>query len=164
MNELIIWEDYEILKSKLIKLDNSNLETLNKDFEDLVEFNNIDKMNKYIKYIDSNNTTIGEYTDKKIVFYEDIKKQSEAYDTLMLDIANYYQSRKGFAKLELLFYNDFYNYDYNVKRKVFLGATGESIKGMEIMGIYGMDSYKVINYQNDFKMLIEDLKNKKHVF
>ena len=161
MNELIIWEDYEILKSKLIKLDNSNLETLNKDFEDLVEFNNIDKMNKYIKYIDSNNTTIGEYTDKKIVFYEDIKKQSEAYDTLMLDIANYYQSRKGFAKLELLFYNDFYNYDYNVKRKVFLGATGESIKGMEIMGIYGMDSYKVINYQNDFKMLIEDLKNKK---
>ena len=118
-------------------------------------------MNKYIKYIDSDHTTIGEYTKDKIVFYEDIKKQSEAYDTLMLDIENYYNSKKGFEKLELFFYNDFYNYDYNVNRKIFLGATGQAIKGMEIMGIYGMDSYKVINYQNDFKMLIEDLKNKK---
>ena len=161
MNELIIWDDYNDLKKKLESIDKSNNEVLDKDFSDLIEFNNIDKMNKYIKYIDSNHTTIGEYTKDKIVFYEDIKKQSEAYDTLMLDIENYYNSKKGFEKLELIFYNDFYNYDYNVNRKIFLGATGQAIKGMEIMGIYGMDSYKVINYQNDFKMLIEDLKNKK---
>lgn len=162
VNEIIIWDDLEKIKDDLKSIEeNKNNEIIENDFIDYENFGATEKLIKYIKYIDKKACSISEYVSEKIVFYEDIKKQSEAYDAAIGDIYNFYSGKYPFKNIEMQIYFDFYSYDYNVKKKIFLGAKDESLKGIEVMGIYGFDGYKVINYQNDFKMFSSDLKEKK---
>lgn len=161
MNEIIIWDDINNIKDRLFNEEKENYELINNDFDEYINFNKSEKISKYIKYIDEKYTTITEYVENKIVFYEDLKKQSEVYDNIFLDINNYYTEKYPFKNIELEFFVDFYNYDYNVNKKVFLGALNESIHGIETKGIYGLNSYKVVNYQNDFKMMVKDFSEKK---
>lgn len=165
MNELIIWDDFESIETKIVNDFNGtdSLEVINDDIENYKNFGMIDKMGKYINYIDQCNNTIASYINNKTVCYDNIKDLSKSYDNIIGDIYNYFTSDNRKLDLEsekIIFYKDFNLYDYNIDKKLFFGSIGDSINGLELMGIYGINSYKVIDYQNDFRMLTKDLLEK----
>ncbi len=165
MNEIIIWEDFVNIEHKIINdfKETSSIDVIKDDLDNYKNFGMIDKMNKYINYIDYNNVTISSYAINKTVCYDNMKVLSEAYDNIIGDLYNYFSTDTRNLDLnneKIEFYRDFSLYDYNINKKVFYGTVGDSIKGLELMGLFGVNSYKVIDYQNDFKVLIKDLSEK----
>lgn len=166
MNELIIWDEFKNIEEQLLN-DFQNTysnDVVLDDIENYKNFGMIDKMGKYINYFDSQNDTIASYTNSKIICYDNIKELSKSYDNIIGDIYNYFTSSTRHLDLEnekITFYKEFGLYDYKIDKKIFLGSIGDSINGLELMGIYGINSYKVVDYQNDFKMLTKDLLEKK---
>lgn len=165
MNELIVWEEFASLENRILNdfANTDSFDVVKDDIENYKNFGMVEKIGKYINYIDPNNDTIASYVNKKTICYDNIKELSKSYDNIIGDIYNYFTSESKKLDLEsgkITFYKDFHLYDYKINKKLFFGSIGDSINGLELMGIYGVNSYKVIDYQNDFKMLTKDLLEK----
>lgn len=168
INELV-YDD--ALKEKVIKeirsigdgLPNSVL----RDLEDFNNYENLERINKYIKYIDSDPVTLLEYVEDKMVFYNEFGQLKENYNTLILDLENYINALDKPAKLDLMFFFDFPNILYQVDKKIFTAQANQSLNDIKLNKIYSINGYSVIDYQNDIKNLIADLKanrNKSFIF
>ena len=67
INEIVVNNSEEIEKKILsdCKVDN---ETVSKDLDNFKNYQNLERMNKYISYISSKNESILDYIEEKIVF------------------------------------------------------------------------------------------------
>lgn len=168
LNELVYDEDDIISFNKKINLLSSNLPNfvLN-DFEDLINYSNLEKLNKYIKYLTDEQVTIFDYVTDKTVIYSEPTRIFENYEQLIVDLNNYIENLDIPNNLELFFYFDVNNIFFNVERKIYLTEFIQTIPNIKIDNIYSLNGYKVIDYQNDIKNLVFDLKankNKTFVF
>jgi transcription-repair coupling factor (superfamily II helicase) len=158
LNELIYNEkEKEQIKEMIIKDSSDFPEFVLNDLNDLEEYNNLERLHKYIKYVDPNCTTLLDYFDEKIVFYEELKNIKDNYEQLLLDLSNYYEHIKKPKKLDLFFFYDLDNIFYNVQQKVFLTEFRTSLN-FPLHKVFSLDGYAVIDYQNNTKNLILDLK------
>ena len=85
------------------------------DIQDLENYENIEKMSNYIKYISDDYYCFLEYLDQKIVFYDDYQKIEENFIQLSSDLGNYLESIKIPKNLDLFYYFDFPNIFYTAK-------------------------------------------------
>ncbi len=158
LNE-IFYDESE--KNKIVsKIKNSVSEIpdfLKNDLSDLESYNNPDRMLKYIKYFDSNYTTLLEYSDNKMVFYEDYQRLEENYQQLLLDLENYLGQLSKPAGLDLFFFFDFPNLFYKVDKKIFLSEFKKTLN-FPLDALFVLNGIAVIDYQNDIKNLISDLQ------
>ncbi|MDD3999585.1 MAG: transcription-repair coupling factor [Bacilli bacterium] len=140
---------------------------LKNDLFDLENYNNLERMSKYLKYFSSGYTNLLEYSDNKIVFYEDYQRLEENYEQLRLDLENYLDQLSQPQGLELFFFFDFSNLFYRVEKKIFLSEFKKSLNQFRLDKLFDLNGIAVIDYQNDVKSLIGDLKanpNKTFVF
>lgn len=168
VNELIYDKNIkEAMLNKIRSVEDNLPNFVIRDLADIENYENLERINKYIKYIDGNPVTILDYIDEKIVFYSELNQIKENYNSLILDLDNYINTLSIPNKLNLMFFFDFYNIFYNVKKQIFLSAMKQSLNDIKLDRIYTLDGYSVIDYQNDLKNLIADLKvniNKTFVF
>ncbi|MCK9471356.1 MAG: transcription-repair coupling factor [Bacilli bacterium] len=168
INELIYDENKKnevIKKIRSVSAEIPNF--VQRDLLDFENYENLERITKYIKYIDSNPATLLDYIEDKIVFYNEFSQLKDNYNNLILDLDNYIGTLNKPAKLDLFFFFDFYNILHNVNNKVFTSFAKQSLNNIKLDKIYSLGGYGVIDYQNDIKNLIADLKankNKTFVF
>ena len=62
---------------------------LKSDLSDLENYNNPERMNKYIKYFGKGYASILDYPEEKLVFYEDYQRLQDNCEQLRLDLENF---------------------------------------------------------------------------
>jgi len=168
MNELIYTEEQKAEAINKIKADCKEVPNfVEKDLEDFNNYNNLERITKYIKYLDNDPKTALDYIDDKIVVYEDYQRLEDSYNQLILDLSTYLDHLNKPANLDLFFFFDFNNIFYNVEKKVFISEYKKSLNQFRLNAVFPLNGYGVIQYQNDIKNLIADLKanhNKTFVF
>ncbi|MFA6358869.1 MAG: hypothetical protein WCY09_09465, partial [Candidatus Omnitrophota bacterium] len=140
---------------------------LENDLTDIENHNNLERINKYIRYFAPEPETLLQYLSDKTVFYEDYQRLEESYQHLLLDLGTYLEHLEKPAKLDLFFFYDFHNLFYKVPQKVYLSEFKKSLNGVALDDIIPIRGYGVIDYQNDIRNLIADVKanpNKTFVF
>src|SRR5690606_28261327 len=168
LNELIYdeIENQEFIK-KIKGLSNDLPNFILRDLNDFENYENLERINKYIKYLEKNPVTLLDYLDDKIVVYNEYSRLKENYQTLLNDLENYITSLNKPKNLDLMFFFDIYSILHNVSKKIFLQEARQSLNDIPLTKVYSLNGYSVIDYQNDIKNLIEDLKankNKTYVF
>lgn len=129
-----------------------------RDLVDFENYDNLERLNKYIKYLEPNPVTLLDYLDEKIVVYNEFGRLKENYETLINDLENYISTLNKPSNLDLFFFFDFHNILYNIDKKVFLQEARHSLNDIPLKKTYSINGYGVIDYQNDIKNLILDLK------
>jgi transcription-repair coupling factor (superfamily II helicase) len=162
LNELIY---DEATKQAVIDKINSqlNLKTnlprfLENDLEDIANYNNVERINKYINYFTKNPTTILSYFPESIVFYEEFQRLEDSYQQILLDLETYLDHLQKPAQLDLFFFFDFHNLFHQVLRKIYLSEFKKSLNNVLIQDMFSLKGYGVIDYQNDIRNLVQDIK------
>lgn len=167
LNEIYLENDLTDIESKILN-DCDNIPSfVSNDINDLKNYNNLEKMSKYIKYFCKDYTNILEYLDDKIVIYDDYNSLKDSYTQLNVDLTNYLESITIPKKLDLFYFYDFDNITYNVNKKVFCSEFKNSLINIKLDKIYCFNSYLVPNYQSNIPALTTDIKankNKTYVF
>ncbi|MGD9605189.1 MAG: DEAD/DEAH box helicase, partial [Bacilli bacterium] len=168
MNELIYSEEQKETIIANIKNDVGKTmlpRFLENDLNDFVNYNNIDRLNKYINYFTSSPETILDYFSDKIVFYEEYTRLQDGYKQIVLDLETYLEHLEKPPKLDLFFFFDFYNLFHRASQKIYLSEFKKSLNDVLINSLFSLKGYSVIDYQNDIRNLLEDIKaNKKKTF
>src|SRR5690606_3459764 len=79
-------------------------------------------------------------------------------NAIILDLENYLNTLNKPKDLDLMFFFDFPNILYNVDKKIFTAYAKQSLNNIRLDKIFTLNAYSVIDYQNDIKNLILDLK------
>ena len=133
-------------------------EFLKSDLADLENHNNPERLIKYINYFDENFTTILEYTETKKVFYEDYQRIKDNYEQLRIDLENYLEQISIPDGLNLFFFFDFHNLFHHTPKKIFLSEFRKTFPDLALDGLFDIGGTAVVDYQNDVKALVSDLK------
>lgn len=157
----IIYDNPEEVATKIAK--NINNSEIEKDLEDIKNYNNIERLHKYIKYFTNEVSNIFEYMEAKTVFFEDIKKIKDNYEKTILELNEYLNTKEIYKHLNLCFYNDFYSILHNNKQ-MFLTQFKQSLNDIQLSQIIDLAGYMVIDYQNDIKNFLTDLVENKKTF
>jgi len=131
---------------------------LRSDLEDLENHSNPERIIKYVKYFAPDFTTILEFTQMKKAFYEDYQRLKDNFEQLRLDLNNYLDQMAIPEGLDLFFFFDFHNLFYNLPRKVFLSEFRKTFPDFPLDGVFEISGMAAIDYQNDIKALVSDLK------
>ncbi|MDD3171986.1 MAG: CarD family transcriptional regulator, partial [Bacilli bacterium] len=158
LNEIIIEKDPQSIREKIISDCDFIPSFVEKDMDDLLSFNNIERLTKYIRYIDDDFVGLLDYLDDKIVFYDDLQKLEESYLQLTNDLDNYLDSIKIPKKLNLFYFFDYNNIFYNVNKQVHTSEFKKTLKAVRLDKIFDFNGYLIVNYQNDILNLCEDIK------
>ncbi|NLD26220.1 MAG: DEAD/DEAH box helicase, partial [Acholeplasmataceae bacterium] len=81
----------------------------------------------------------------------------ENYEHLLLDLNNYLEQLQKPKNLELFFFFDFNNIFYKISKKIFLSEFKQTLN-YPIEKIFSINGYSVIDYQNNIKSLLQDVK------
>ncbi|HHU56587.1 MAG TPA: transcription-repair coupling factor [Acholeplasmataceae bacterium] len=162
INELIYSDPEKIILQ--IKAKCSNIDMFEKDLEDIRNYNNLERLQKYINYFTDSPQIILNYLDEKIVIYEEIKRIEENYNKTIYELHEFLKSRDIPEGLNLRYFSDFYDIYHKVDKKIFLNVFKQTLN-IKLTNILDIDGYEVVDYQNDIKNFIEDLKaNPKKTF
>lgn len=165
VNELIYSdEEVKIAKNNILE-DGQNLPIVNDAILDLENHSNDERLNKYIKYITNEYCSILDYSNNALAFFDDFQRIEESFTQLSLDLSNYLESLKLSKKLDLLYFLDFYYIFNHVDKQIFLSEFRKSLPNIKLDNMFTINGYQVIDYQNDIKNLVNDLKtNNKKTF
>lgn len=156
MNEIVIDNKEELIS--MIKKDCEN-ETVLKDMECLENFENIERINKYMPYICNNYQCILDYICDKVVIYDDYNKLEKSYEQINLDLSNYLEGACFSKKLNLFFFYELERI-LNCEKQIFCTEFKSSLSKIKLDKVYSINGYDVINYDHNFKLLISELSEK----
>lgn len=165
VNEMIVDINLDELKNKLINIEEN--EYLLDDFNDIISAGAYDKLYKYISYIDEKFSCLPEYLEKIdsefITFFDSESKIKEAYENQLTETIDYLENRMMYKKIKITTYLDYYYVNSFFKNNVYLTDIKNKKEKVELIGLYPLNSYKVIAFDNDIKHVVEYLKqvNKK---
>lgn len=164
INELIYTNPEKIVE--VIKKDcDYNLSiSIENDISDIVNYNNNERIHKYIKYVSSNQEYLLDYMDNKFVFYEEVKRIEENYNKTIYELNEYILEKNLPPKLNLSFFGDYHNIFYNVNNKVYLTEFRQSLNNIKLTEILDLKGYGVIDYQNDIKNFVTDISANKKTY
>lgn len=157
LNELI-YDNPEAIVEKIRKDCGSEISAaIENDLEEIINYHNLEKNHKYIRYFHNELNHFLDYLNDKIVFYDEIKRIQEAYEKGVYELHAFLVEKQHPKKLNLSYFSDFYTIFNNIERKIFLSEFRQSINNIHIDNIIDIEGYSVIDYQNDIKNLVQDL-------
>lgn len=128
------------------------------DLEDIKNYNNLERVHKYIDYFTDSKDTLLSYLDDKIVFYEEIKRIDENYKKTIIELTSYIESKSIPKGLKVQYIGDYNDLFYSATKRIYLTEFRQTIEGISFSDLINLNSYMVIDYQNDVRNLIQDLK------
>lgn len=158
INEIINNFDMDKFRTKILSLDSSDY--VKDDLSDIFELGAYDKLVKYIDYFDKDNCSFIEYLNNPIVILNEVKDIEESALVYDKEIYEYLASKDQNGKINFKF-----SYDYNdiiacINRCLYSAYNKRSIGNIPLLGLYEFNGFKVIDYQNDTKEFINDMKSR----
>ena len=132
--------------------------SIQSDLEDIIHYRNCEKAHKYIRYFSDEVVSILDYLDEKIVFYEEVKRIEEKYDSMVYELHGYLETQKKTLPSKTIFILDQSTLYDNVNKKIYLSEFRQSHHKISLTQMLDLDGYSVIDYQNDIKNWVMDLK------
>lgn len=131
------------------ELSTLELDTINKDIENLKERNNLERLSRYLYFFYEDYNNILDYSNNKKIYFIDAKKIEDVKTTMFLDLNEYCNRLGGYSILKM---EPFYNLD-NITNKIM-------IEGLRTIGDVDLsfNVSEVTNYQGKEKAIIADLK------
>ncbi len=159
INELVYSEDEFRRAAERIRKDCGETPGfVNNDLEDMENYDNLERINKYIRYLEPEPVTLLDYLPGKTVIYHDYQRLKDNYRQMLSDLGNYLEHLNKPKNLNLFFFYDFYNIFHHAERKIYLSEYAQSMNEVVLDRHFPLRGYGVIGYQNDIRSLIADLK------
>ena len=155
IKEIILEDNLETLKNKLLSINNSPI--IEKDFLDIETIGVEGKLSKYFKYIDCNYCNLVDYLENSLVILDDINEINKSYENILYEYNEFFHDKKV-NNIEYTFLEDINLLYHRIEKQLYFCKTKKGLPQLELLGIYEFNGFKVIDYQNDFKIFIEDLK------
>ncbi len=160
INEFFYSDDeFDVIKAKVDVIiekqglsDKTNIR-LNEDLTNLENRNDIDKLFRYLTFLDEDSETIIDYMDNQVVVYWDYKRVKENYQDIIRDITDWYDSIEDYASVGFDLIKDI-NYIYSGK-SLYLDVFGGNKKTKESFDIKAKEP---VVYNNNIHMAINDFK------
>jgi len=133
-------------------LDEQTLVRIKEDLLNLENHNNIDKLIRYLTFLEEKPETIIDYMDNQIIIYWDYKRIKESYKEIIRDITDWYDIARDYANIGFDLIKDF-NYIYSGK-SLYLDVFQNENNKITTIDVRAKDT---IVYNNNIHMLINDL-------
>ncbi len=159
MNE-IIFDDIKDIENQVLKDCKENKEHIIKEFEDFSNYQNLERMNKYIAYIDSNYQSILDYIDDKIIIYNDTNNLKQAYEQINNDLMIYFEDNKISKGVNLQFFFDL-NIIFNYSKKIYCSEFLSGDAKTKLDEIFHLKGFEINSYDHNMKLLINELLDNK---
>lgn len=162
--EILYDLDYaDEIASKIVQnVKDSNHEKLSKDIVDIKTYNNLDRLSKYINYIDSTHQIIIDYLDDSILFFEDFNRTKDNFTQLNNDLYNYLISEKYPKEINFKFFEDVYVLS-NYPKSVYFSEHLSNVD-VKLTDTYDLNTLNIVNYDNNIKGFIEDLRHNNYTY
>lgn len=164
INELIYDNPDNIIEKIKKDCDGVLTNQILNDIDDIKNYNNLERIHKYIDYFTDDTCSILDYMEEKIVLYEEIKRIEENYEKSVYELNSYIESKNIPKNLKLNYITDYNEIFNNVNKKIYLTEFRQSINNIRIDDVIDLNGYMVIDYQNDIKNFLQDLKVNKKTF
>ncbi len=128
------------------------LRRINDDLLNMENRNDIDKLSRYLTFLDEELETIIDYMDNQVVIYWDYKRVKESYQEMIRDITDWYDTTGDYAGLGFNLIKDI-NYIYSGK-SIYLDVFGDKRKFKTSLDVRAKET---IIYNNNIHMVINDL-------
>lgn len=135
------------------KLINELDDNFKEDLLDLKEYKNVERANKYLKYLEKSPQSIIDYLDSKIIVFDEYNLLKDNQKMSIENIDTFFEEKV----FDLEYY---YEIEYLLKneRLIFLTEHLSSINNIKLSKIIDFESYEVLSYQNNIKNFLEDIK------
>ena len=126
---------------------------IKEDMLNLENYNDVDKLSRYMTFLNGKSETIIDYMDNQVVIYWDYKRIKENYRDVVRDITDWYDTTNDYASIGFDLIKDI-NHIYSDK-SLYLNVFGDNKK-------YGISvdvrAKEPILYNNNIHMVVNDLK------
>ena len=133
-------------------LSNESNQRIEEDLLNLENRNDVDKLSRYIVFLNEKPETIVDFMDNQTVIYWDYKKIKESYKDIIRDITDWYDNTNDYASIGFDLIKDI-NYIYNGK-SLYLDVFSGSEKSKTSLDVRSKDT---VLYNNNIHMVISDL-------
>lgn len=127
-------------------------------YEDIENHENDERINKFINYFYSDVCNILDYIEDFTIMYDEFSKINEVYEKLQIDINYLKEERKNFKNNKILYLLDINNIFNKHQKEIYLSDILQNLKGVKLDVLININSYLVIDYRNDIKNFINDIK------
>lgn len=157
INELIYQNPEAIIAKIKADCPNPSAQIIN-DLDDIKNYNNLERVHKYINYFTDKTESFLDYLDSKIVMYEEVKRIEEFYQKTVLELHSFLENKEEYKRLNLSYLTDYYNLFHGVDKKVYLSEFRQSLNNVKLTHLLDLNGYSIVDYQNDIKNFIQDIK------
>ncbi|MFA5481956.1 MAG: transcription-repair coupling factor [Bacilli bacterium] len=127
-------------------------------YEDIENHENDERINKFIYYFYSDVCNILDYIEDFTIMYDEFSKINEVYEKLQIDINYLKEERKNVKNNKILYLLDINNIFNKHQKEIYLSDILQNLKGVKLDVLININSYLVIDYRNDIKNFINDIK------
>ena len=127
-------------------------------YEDIENHENDERINKFINYFYSDVCNILDYIEDFTIMYDEFSKINEVYEKLQIDINYLKEERKNVKNNKILYLLDINNIFNKYQKEIYLSDILQNLKGVKLDVLININSYLVIDYRNDIKNFINDIK------
>ena len=127
-------------------------------YEDIENHENDERINKFINYFYSDVCNILDYIEDFTIMYDEFSKINEVYEKLQIDINYLKEERKNVKNNKILYLLDINNIFNKNQKEIYLSDILQNLKGVKLDVLININSYLVIDYRNDIKNFINDIK------
>ena len=152
-------EELLVIKEKMEGIINTGYlsdeaaQRIKEDMLNLENYNDVDKLSRYMTFLNGKSETIIDYMDNQVVIYWDYKRIKENYRDVVRDITDWYDTTNDYASIGFDLIKDI-NHIYSDK-SLYLNVFGDNKK-------YGISvdvrAKEPILYNNNIHMVVNDLK------
>ena len=154
INEIILEEGIENLKNKILRYDNNKI--IENDFIEIETLKVDGKLNKYLKYIDEEYCSFVDYIIDGCFIFNEIQELNKTYENLIFEYNELYKEKLEKTKISYVLLEDI-NYLDKINKKIYFNVSKKGLPKLELLGIFEINGYKTVDYQNDFKLILDDL-------
>lgn len=128
------------------------------DMQDLKNYENNERLSKYIKYMGISYETFADYLIDASFIFEEYGKILDNYQQLNQDVLQFQSAHEESKQLDLLFFEELSSL-MRPMHKTFLSEYKQTVTTFPTTHLIPLNSYNITDYQNNLKMFIQDLKS-----
>ena len=132
---------------------------LRDELDDFINYNYSLKMLKYINYFCDNPAKIIDYTDKKVLFFEEYANILEVYEKINKE-AYEFLPKGMFSELNIIIFSPLYDVINEAKKAIFASEFKHSLNDIKLTNLLDVNSYSLIDYKGNISLLVSELSNK----
>ncbi|MCK5761615.1 MAG: transcription-repair coupling factor [Candidatus Izimaplasma sp.] len=150
--------ELQTIKRKLQEITRNNdlsdktVRRIEKDILNLENRNDVDKLSRYITFLNDKSETIIDFMDNQVVVYWDYKRVKESYKDVVRDITDWYDTTDDYPSIGFDLIKDI-NHIYSDK-SLYLDVFGDAKKFRVSINVRAKDT---VVYNNNIHMAINDL-------